>query len=124
MVSTSALRQWLFVHKWTSLISTVFLLLLWDSWRHYRGIHTHGGPLVFEIRRRSRAELERFLGELENRRIAHVRSHVLAGGGSDADELRKLVWLKNEGAITDEEFERLKQRILTGLPALPPELAN
>lgn len=38
MLSTGALRKWSFVHKWTSLISTVFLLMLCLT----------GLPLIFE----------------------------------------------------------------------------
>jgi uncharacterized iron-regulated membrane protein len=47
MVSPSALRKWAFVHKWTSLVCTVFLLLLCIT----------GLPLIFH------EELEELLGD-------------------------------------------------------------
>jgi hypothetical protein len=44
------------------------------------------------------------------------RSYVqnVAGGRTAADELSGLAELRSQGVITDEEFQRLKERVIQG----------
>ncbi|MEO3782746.1 SHOCT domain-containing protein [Actinocorallia sp. B10E7] len=60
----------------------------------------------------SRREMER-LQQQEQEFRAYVRETAGPGGGtSHADELSKLVDLKNRGAITEEEYQRAKEKVL------------
>ena len=54
------------------------------------------------------------------RLAAYVRQHYLVDSASEADELQKLVWLKEQNAITEEEYEELKQRVMGRDPSKPP----
>ena len=44
---------------------------------------------------------------------AALRDFVQPRGHSVADEISKLVDLKNNGSITDEEFERMKAHVIS-----------
>ncbi|NYT68396.1 PepSY-associated TM helix domain-containing protein [Pusillimonas noertemannii] len=90
MLSTGALRNWSFVHKWTSLISTVFLLMLCLT----------GLPLIFEH------EIEHWLAE--------DAQHTTAASGLPMADLDQVVLAAQEqapgkevmfvGDITDDGF--------------------
>jgi uncharacterized membrane protein len=49
-----------------------------------------------------------------DRRVMEQAMHIESGGGprSTADEIAKLAELRETGAITDEEYARLKERAL------------
>jgi hypothetical protein len=55
---------------------------------------------------------DRILGEIQNRRHAALRAQaVIEAGSSPQVELRKFMWLKEQGAITDAEFEGFREKI-------------
>lgn len=90
MLSTAALRKWSFVHKWTSLISTVFLLMLCLT----------GLPLIFEH------EIEHWLSEGEQHTtaasglpMANLDDVILAAKTQEPDKAVMFV-----GDITDDGF--------------------
>jgi hypothetical protein len=58
------------------------------------------------MRERSIAQQQEAKEQLD----AYVRE---TAGGSGADELAKLSDLRDKGAITDEEFQRAKAKLLT-----------
>ena len=90
MLSTGALRNWSFVHKWTSLISTIFLLMLCLT----------GLPLIFEH------EIEHWLDD--------GAQHTTAASGLPMADLDDVVLAAQEqapgkaimflGDITDDGF--------------------
>ncbi|GAB2800142.1 SHOCT domain-containing protein [Streptomyces chlorus] len=45
---------------------------------------------------------------------AYIRETAAGGGPSSVDELAKLSEIRGRGAITDEEFRRAKELVLTG----------
>ena len=64
------------------------------------------GALVYIIARPK-------MTEQDKRELAQYQeTERRAAGYSAADEIAKLTELKNQGAISDEEFERLKQKAL------------
>lgn len=108
----------------------LFGVLAWFSWHRLIGFSAgEGAVLVFESGKPDDRALSTFLSELENRRIAHLRHRFLLDGDeppSTADELHKLAWLHEKGAITEDEFEKLKHDLIFGQGErpLPPELLN
>ena len=70
--------------------------------------------LLLEKHRPSTQAVEVFVTELVTRREELLRRTYLrrAADGSQADELVKLFWLKEEGAITEDEFVRLKAIVI------------
>lgn len=53
---------------------------------------------------------------------AYIRQTAAGGRSSSVDELAKLSEIRDRGAITDEEFRRAKELVLTGHgPAEPPD---
>ena len=91
----------------------IFGFLYVSSRRRILIVPASDRSLVFALNRPSAGEFEAFLAELAIRRAAsrhHYRAD--ASGGSAADELQKLVWLKDQNAITPDEFDRLKRRVI------------
>ncbi|MFI6289507.1 SHOCT domain-containing protein [Streptomyces sp. NPDC051018] len=76
------------------------------------------GVLIYVIFR-GRSMGEREVAAAEQREAAfqsYIRQTAGTGGGaggSHADQLAKLAELKEKGSITDEEFQRAKEKILT-----------
>jgi len=94
-----------------SFLSAVVLFL------SFRRVLVYGGqyePLVFYANNPSKEKLNSFLTELERRRNAYLLGKYAYGqrSFSRADELSKLAWLKEQGVLTAEEFEKLKQRTI------------
>ncbi len=66
-------------------------------------------PLILYKDRPSCALLEQFLTRLQTRKKEYLRRTYLREDGLPlADAVRKLTWLKEQGIITGEEFEKLK----------------
>lgn len=90
MLSTGALRKWSFVHKWTSLISTIFLLMLCLT----------GLPLIFEH------EIEHFLTDGVQHTSAEAglplanMDQVIAAAKAEAPD-KSVMFV---GDITDDGF--------------------
>lgn len=107
------------------LLTVLFGWLLWRSWRRIVGFESETLPLVFHVGKPTAQQLEAFLGELVNRKAAYLRQHYLVQtlGNSIPDELQKLTWLRERGAITDDEYDLLKHRVIHTDPPVdePPE---
>jgi len=107
------------------LLTVLFGMLAYHSWQRIVGFESETLPLVFRVDKPTPQKLEAFLGELLNRKTAYLRQHYLVQtlGSSPTDELQKLVWLKERGAINDEEYDLLKLRVIHGeIPECdPPE---
>lgn len=98
--------------------------------------------LVFGARRYSRKEFtilpvtkgvirvlqdlqhDRLIGEMKQRRYAALRAQaVIDRQNSPQGELRKFQWLKEQGAITEHEFEAFRNKLLEAIserPSQPP----
>ncbi|TAL27260.1 MAG: hypothetical protein EPN97_17945 [Alphaproteobacteria bacterium] len=98
--------------------------------------------LVFGARRYSRKEFtilpvtkgvirvlqdplhDRLIGEMKQRRYAALRAQaVIDRANSPQGELRKFTWLKEQGAITEKEFEAFRNKLLEAIsdrPSQPP----
>jgi hypothetical protein len=72
------------------------------------------GPLAFYEGKPSKEKLEAFIEELEIRKRSYLLGKYAYNDRttSKADELAKIAWLKDQGVITEAEFEKLKQDIL------------
>jgi hypothetical protein len=73
------------------------------------------GSLTFLKDRPSHALLVRFVGLMQARRRDYLRESYLLGSdlaALSADAIQKLVWLKQQGAINEAEFERLKADVI------------
>jgi Phospholipase_D-nuclease N-terminal/Short C-terminal domain len=74
------------------------------------------GCLVYLIARgdgmaeRSAAQAKRSQEQFDS----YIRETAGSGGGSSVDELARLAQLKENGTITDEEFQSMKARIVSG----------
>lgn len=95
----------------------LFGVLLWHSMEKVIGFQADDGPLVFSAGKPTKRELDRFLKELSDRKETFLRNQYLQPGcgHSPADELQKLVWLRDQGAITPLEFDKLKQDVVFGV---------
>jgi hypothetical protein len=74
------------------------------------------GTLFFFEGVPSKSALEEFLNDLELWHRNYMMDKFgpsLPQGESVGDELARLFWLKERGALTDEEFNRLKGKIIT-----------
>lgn len=61
------------------------------------------------------AALKAFLSELRQRRDAYLVRQYVSGSAAASnvvDEIQRLAWLRERGAITDEEFDMLKRELL------------
>jgi hypothetical protein len=66
------------------------------------------------------AQHDRLIGEMQHRRHAALREEaVIDDRNSPQRELRKFTWLKEQGAITEQEFETFRQKILNALAERP-----
>jgi hypothetical protein len=84
-------------------------------------IFQSGTPaLVFRRNRPSEAAVQAFIARVQERKAEHLRTRFLdAQGTTPAAEIHKLAWLKEQGAISDEEFARLKRAVVDGTPSAP-----
>jgi hypothetical protein len=62
----------------------------------------------------SEEAVEEFIETVQNQKQAYLRAtYVGTQTGSLADELRKLSWLKDNDALTQEEFDQMKASLLS-----------
>jgi hypothetical protein len=94
-----------------------FGVLFYHSMEKVVGFQADDGPLVFSAGKPSQPELDRFLKELSDRKETFLRNQYLQPGcgHSPADELQKLMWLRDQGALTPLEFDKLKQDVVFGV---------
>jgi hypothetical protein len=90
-----------------------FGLYLWATRISYLVYNCDGAALLFYKDKPDELELDTFLGDLQKRKKAFLKENYLnAPTESLATELQKLFWLKESGAITTEEFEKLKKDVI------------
>ena len=96
--------------------AVLFGALFWQSREPIVGFHAVNVPLWLGARNPSAASVEDFIANMEKRKLNFLRQNYLiqASGGSIADELQKLLWLRDQGAISAEEYESLKRATLGG----------
>jgi hypothetical protein len=70
-----------------------------------------GDPLVVYQNKPSKVSMERFIDEVRKHRQIYLRKHYLFSSSESSVEntIEKLNWLKNQNAITEEEYEKLKK---------------
>jgi len=95
-------------------VSLVFGVLFLLSWEKYVGYYADDGSLRFFANKPSKEELEAFMARVQERCSEYREVGPLAseGGRSAAAEIARLHSLKQAGAITEAEFDTLKQRAI------------
>ncbi|WP_354699059.1 hypothetical protein DSM112329_04763 [Paraconexibacter sp. AEG42_29] len=73
----------------------------------------HVRPLLESVKQQARGRLQARLEELKQRHD-EMQSQAAGSPHSFADELLKLVSLRDAGALTDDEFAVLKARLMAG----------
>ncbi len=92
------------------LLGLAFLL----SRRSYVGYATSEGQLIFFADERHAGRLGPFLERLQQAKREYLESPETRSQNSTqvADDLERLTWLREQGYLTDDEFECLKQRLI------------
>jgi hypothetical protein len=102
-----AAAEWFYVGI-AALSGAAFL----NSWIAWTGILGSGYSLELWAGKPSTEDVDAFLNELLMRRASYLYRLRYPTPSSVAEELEKLVILRNRGDITAEEFERLKARVI------------
>jgi hypothetical protein len=90
------------------------------SKRTYLVFQSGTPALVFLKNRPSGVAVQEFIARLQERKAERLRGQLLdAQGVTPAGEIHKLAWLKEQGAISEEEFERLKRAVVEAAPPAP-----
>ena len=95
-----------------------FAALLFGIWfwvSHVTYLVYNCGDLSFALFKDSPSEesVREFVEELKDEKHKYLReTYVGTQTGNLVDELHKLAWLKDNGALTQEEFDRLKASLL------------
>ncbi len=90
-----------------------FGVIFYLSRKHFVGYNCLGRTILFYKDKPSAQELETFLAHLQRRRSLRLKVYFLnVKTASPTDELEKLVWLRNQGTITEEEFQKLKESLI------------
>jgi hypothetical protein len=94
----------------------LFGLFLFNSREKYVGYKGFNQPLLFYKNKPSAEKLKRFIEQFDETRNQYLREFYLTDNHylSASDEIQKLAWLKENGAITQEEFEILKKKTIQG----------
>ena len=88
----------------------------------YLVFHSETPALVFQKDRPTEEAVSAFIVALQERKASHLRERFLDGSGSTpASEIHKLAWLKQQGAISDDEFARLKRSVIESTTPAPEE---
>jgi hypothetical protein len=71
--------------------------------------------------------MQEFMAVVQKKKVEYLKTKYLFGFDSSdsADVIRKLLRLKEQGAITDEEFEKLKKDVILrsgGMNIQPPSM--
>lgn len=100
------------------LIITVMLILipaaaLWFTRREYIGFGLPGKGVIFDATKPSRQAVATFMQQLHTAKVAYLREVYLnsAEPAPASEVLRRLIWLTEMGALTQEEFNEGKKGI-------------
>ena len=98
----------------------LFAILFWGSWARVVVLDVGGAKIFIGKYRPSGRSVEAFLKELMKRRdVFLANSYPFDSVEGPIGELQKLQWLKEQGALTDDEYEVLKRRIIEEEPTDP-----
>ena len=90
-----------------------FAMLIWGARRLSRREYTIVPVSKGTIRVLQDPQHDRIMGEIQNRRLAALRAQaIIDDSNSPQIELRRFAWLKEQGAITDEEYDAFREKIL------------
>jgi hypothetical protein len=111
---------WMTTHKdlgimlfWgsTALMCGTYLFISWQKYIVYAG---ENATLIFYADIPSKEQLEAFIADVDEARKNYLLSKYAYSQSQTApDQIMKLTWLRNNGALSEDEFERMKQRIVT-----------
>jgi hypothetical protein len=83
------------------------------SRKHFVGYHCFGKTVLFYKDKPTAGELEAFIAALQHLRNQRLKLYFTnMKAANPTDELEKLVWLRNQGTITEEEFQTLKRSLI------------
>ncbi len=87
--------------------------LTWFTRKELAGLGVPGNGLILRANRPSPQAVQSFLQALHQAKISYMREAYFdkAAPNTAVDELQMLLWLKEHGAISKDEFEARKQNI-------------
>lgn len=93
--------------------------LTWFTRKELAGLGVPGNGLILRANRPSGAAVQTFLQALQQAKTAYLREAYFdkATPNPSVDELQLLLWLKEHGAISNDEFEARKHNIHSSKPA-------
>jgi hypothetical protein len=93
--------------------------LTWFTRKELAGLGVPGNGLILRANRPSAEAVQSFLQALKQAKISYLREAYFdkAASNTPAHELQVLLWLKEHGAISHEEFEARKQNLPAAKPA-------
>jgi hypothetical protein len=97
------------------LMIVIPLAIIWFSRYEYIGYGLPGNGIIFKSNRPSRQAVETFMQHIHTAKVAYLRELYIDKAGSLAadEEIRRLIWLKELGAIEAAEFEHRRQKLST-----------
>jgi hypothetical protein len=98
-------------------IITFFVgLRLFLSWQKLVVYGGEGSNVVFYADVPSKEQVDAFIADIEQCKKEYLlqKYSYAAESNSIADQMLKLTWLKNSGALSEDEFNRIKQRVIDG----------
>lgn len=95
-------------------ITAVPALLSWLTRKQFIGFSDEGHTFMLRANKPSQAAVATFLDQLRESKTAYLRDMYLNLGSdrSPSEQLRTLLWLKNHEAITQQELEEQKRKLL------------
>lgn len=89
------------------------LLIMWFTRKKFVGFGDSDSAFAVRASRPSRKEVQEFLEELRQTRITYLRKTYFETmkSASLLDDLRNLVWLRQQDVISQDEFEQRKREV-------------
>jgi hypothetical protein len=97
------------------------LLIMWFTRKEFTGFGVSNNAFLVRANKPSREEVHQFLQVLSEAKIGYLRETYFeqAKYASPEEELRNLIWLRKQQAISQDEFENRKQKIDMALASAP-----
>lgn len=104
-----------------ALLAGIPAAVTWFSRKELTGLGVPGHGLILRANRPSRQAVQAFLQDVQQAKVLYLREMYFDKAAPDtpADELKKLLWLKEHGAISSDEFEVRKHQIAPAHTAGP-----